>query len=106
VEELPGSEPAAGAIASQRLVLLGVYERDDAEAERVLERVAPFLARLSAAQRADAILDMCLGRPTLAEKHLPPLIAELEEELRANPDMEGETTLAGIKRNLERIRAD
>jgi hypothetical protein len=104
VMDLPGGELAAGLVANERILLVNHRVQDDAEAERVLTAVAPVLATFSVRDRASAVSLACSGRPALAEKYIPPLIAELEEELRANPDMEGEATLAGIKRNLERTR--
>lgn len=104
VLELPGSEMAAGLIANRRLLMVSHYGRDDAEAERVLAQVAPVLATFPVQERAESISALCAGRTALAEKYVPALIAELEEELRRSPEPEGEMVLAGIKRGLERTR--
>jgi hypothetical protein len=41
----------------------------------------------------------------LTEKYVPPLIAELEDELRQRPDTIGQEMLAGLERRLARTRA-
>jgi hypothetical protein len=105
VLDLPGGEQAAGLIANQRALLVNRRVQDDAEAQRVLMQIAPVLATFSARARASAVSLVCSGRPALAEKYVPPIIAELEEDLRQNPDDAGALELAGIKRVLERTRA-
>lgn len=85
VADLPGAAPARVALAGRRLVLLGVYERDDAEVERVLSDAGPALAQLPAEVRADWVLDACMGRPDVIARHVPGLIAVLE---RAAHDIE------------------
>jgi hypothetical protein len=105
VLELSGGELAAGLVANRRLILVSHHDRDDAEAERVLAQVAPILATFSVQERAEAVSALCVGRPALAEKYVPPLIAELEEELRQRPDAVGEAMLASIERGLACTRA-
>jgi hypothetical protein len=78
VADLPGAAPAKVALAGRMLVLLGVYERDDAEVERVLSAVGPTLAQLPAEVRADWVLDACMGRPNVIARHVPGLITVLE----------------------------
>lgn len=102
---LPGGELAAGRVANERALMVTHHNRDDAEAERVLEQIAPVLATFALRDRASAVSLVCVGRPALAEKYMPALIAELEEDLRRSPDAEGEQVLKGIKRGLERTRA-
>jgi hypothetical protein len=98
----PGTQRA---IAWERFAMVSVYDERDDEIEQVIQRTAPVLADVPVKHRASSISAACSGRPTLAEKYVPALIAELEEELRRSPDAEGEQVLVGIKRNLERTRA-
>jgi hypothetical protein len=86
VLELPGGDVAAPRVATERLIALYLYERDDAEAERVLAQVAPVLAGFTVRDRAQAVSGVCIDRPALAAQYVPPVMAELEEELRQRPD--------------------
>ena len=101
IEELPDSEIAAPRVASERLMALYLDGQDDTEAERVLAQVTPTLAQLTIRDRASAIANACSGRPALAAKHMPGLIAELQNELRLRPDEVGEKILASVRRNFE-----
>jgi hypothetical protein len=56
-------------------------------------------------ERAQSLSALLSGRPALAEKYVPALVAELEEELRQRPDEGRESVLESIKRGLERTRA-
>ena len=102
---MPFSDPGTQrAIAWERFALANVYDRDDEERELVIQRTAPVLADIPVKHRASSIASLCSGRPALAERHIPLLVSELEEELRQRPDAEGEEILAGVKRVLERTR--
>jgi hypothetical protein len=103
----PSADPTVPlAIAWERFALANVYDRDDAERERVIRETAPVIASVPLQHRASSIASLCSGRLALAERYIPPLVDELEEELRRSPDAEGEQILAGIKRVLERTRVD
>jgi hypothetical protein len=93
VADLPEAAPARVALAGRRLVLLGVYERDDAEVERVFSAVGPTLTQLPADVRADWVLDACMDRPDVIARHVPALITVLE---RASQ---------GIEEALQRARS-
>lgn len=104
---MPTAEPTVPlAIAWERFALANVYDRDNEERERVIRDTAPVIASVPLRHRASSIASLCSGRPALAERYIPPLVDELEDELRRSPDAEGEQILAGIKRVLDRTRAE
>jgi hypothetical protein len=103
--ELPDGEVMRGLVTTERLIQVNLHDRDDAEIERVIQAVMPELLTRSASDRASMISLACAKSRALTEKYVPPLIAELEEELRQRPDKVARKMLAGIKRNLERTRA-
>jgi hypothetical protein len=103
--ELPEGEIMRGLVTTERLIQVNLHERDDAEIERVIQAAMPELLTRSMSDRASVISLACAKSRALTEKYVPPLIAELEEELRQRPDKVGRKMLAGIKRSLERTRA-
>ena len=105
VAVLPVSAEYQGWIMRDRLILADMYGRPDDDMERLIEAALGALAGEPAKYRASTISAACSERPALAEKYVPALIAELEEELRQSPDPEGEQVLAGVNRRLARARA-
>ncbi|HWN67822.1 MAG TPA: hypothetical protein VNM90_09285 [Haliangium sp.] len=106
VATLPVAAEFTGQLAFDRINLTDEYERPDEEMEREIQATLRACKGDPAKIRASTIMSACSGRPALAEKYVPPLIGELEEALRRSPDAEGEAMLAGVKRRLERTRAD
>lgn len=107
VADLPAAVGAAPWLARERLVLVNAYDRPDDELELALQAASEAFEEAGepVRQRASTLAAACMGRPALAEKFVPPLIEELEEELRQGPDEVGERVLEGIKGGLERTRA-
>lgn len=85
VLELPDGEQAAGVVANYRLTFVINHERDDVEAERVLEQVAPVLATFTPIERASSLVSLYTDRPAVAARHLPAVVADLERELAERP---------------------
>lgn len=101
------SDPeAATMIARERLDFAARYDRDDEERERVIRQTAPALAALSTRERAWRIRAVCASRPALVERHVPPLIAALEDELRQRPDDAGDKTLEALQLSLAYARGE
>jgi hypothetical protein len=71
---------ATEVIALERLDLIGRCTAGDEEVERVLEKHADVLAAMPTHERASRLRKACWGRPTLAERYLAPLLAEVERE--------------------------
>ena len=71
----------------------------------MLAQVAPVLAEFTVRDRAQAVSGVCIDRPALAAQYVPPVMAELDEELRQRPDEIGTQTLAAIRRSFERTMA-
>lgn len=108
LDELAARRGAAGYqgwIARDRLMLTDMYRRPDDDMDRLLQDAMLVFAGEPAKHRASTIAAACSERPILAEKYIPPLVTELEDELRQRPDAEGDATLEGIKRVLDRARA-
>jgi len=77
IAALPGAD--ATEIAGRRLALLSVYHQRSRERERVLRRVMQALDHLPIREQAQWVLGACAGHRALAERHLPRLIAKLDE---------------------------
>lgn len=107
LDELAARPVAAeyqGWIMRDRLMLTDMYQRPDEDMDRLLKDAMVVFANEPVKHRASTIAAACSERPTLAERYIPPLVHELEEELRCGPDPEAEATLAGIQRILSRAR--
>ena len=103
---MPVAARATAWLARERLVLVNMYERPDEDLEREIEAAMRTFADAGEPVRqwAFTITAAVMGRPVLAEKYVPPLIAELEEALQQRPDEIGARVLEGIKRGPERTR--
>jgi hypothetical protein len=93
-----------GWIMRDRLMLTDMYQRPDEDMDRLLKDAMVAFAAEPVKHRASTIAAACSERPALAERYIPPLVDELEQELRRSPDPEGAATLAGIERVLQRAR--
>lgn len=104
-----GTLPSAAAFASQlavdRIVLTSMFRRPDADMEREIGRALQADAESPAWIRAMTVMNACDGRPTLAERYMPGLVADAETELREHPDEVAQQYLNGVKIKLERTRA-
>lgn len=102
---MPEGHQVEGLIAGQRLILVRVYGRDDAECERVLVTALTALMSMPLQDRALTVASACMHRPALAERFVPPLIDKLTEELRKTPDETGQRILDAVRSDLEQTRA-
>lgn len=102
---MPEGHQVESLIAGQRLILVRLYGKDDAECERVLVAALPALTRMPLRDRALAIGAACMHRPALAERFVAPLLDELTAELRKTPDEVGQRILEAVRSSLEQTRA-
>jgi hypothetical protein len=100
VAALPVAVRATAWLARERLVLVNMYERPDEDLEREIASAMRAFADAGEPVRqwAFSITAAVMGRPALAKKYVPPLIAELEEALQQRPDEIGARVLDGIQR--------
>jgi hypothetical protein len=104
-----GTLPAAGRCRAQlafdKIILTNLYDRPDEDMEAAILAALDAYHEDAIMDRATTISAACSGRPALAERYVPDLIARVEEELRERPDEVGEQRLGGMRRSLERTRA-
>ncbi|HWN68768.1 MAG TPA: hypothetical protein VNM90_14120, partial [Haliangium sp.] len=106
VGTLPSAAHYAGQLAVDRIVVTSMFRRPDEDMEREIERALSAEAESPTWLRATTISNACDGRPALAERYMPALIAAAEEELRQHPDEVTQQYLEGVKARLERARRD
>lgn len=104
VGALPCAAELAGQLATDRIRVTSLFERPDADMEREIERALVAEAGSPAWVRAMTIMNACDGRPALAERYMPQLIAAAESELRDHPDAVARRYLDGVESKLERTR--
>ena len=104
VAELPSAAECPDQLSHDRIVVARWYERPDEDLEREIER-ALRTDTGPAWSRAGTIMLACDGRPALAERYMPALIAKAEEELRECPDPVVQKQLDGLERRLARTMA-
>jgi hypothetical protein len=105
VGTLPSAAAFAGQLAVDRIVVTSMFRRPDEDMEREIERALRAEAASPAWIRAMTIMNACDGRPTLAERYMPGLIADARAELREHPDEVARRYLDGVEMRLERTRA-
>lgn len=108
LDELSARPEAAGFsswIASDRLTVADMYQRPAEDMEEQIQRAMTVFQGQPIKEWAHIISSACSKYPTLAEKYLPPLIAELAEELRGRPDPEGEEMREYLEEDLELARS-
>jgi hypothetical protein len=99
----PGAVEYEGLLMRDRLILANWYERPDEELDGLLQTALRVFEGEPARSRLSTVSSACVGRPALAAKYVPPLIAEFEEDLRRNPDqVGGEQELEVVRRSYER----
>lgn len=92
-------------IVENRLTLTDEYQRPAEDMEREIQRAMEVFEGQPIEDWANAISSACRRYPTLAEKYLPPLIADLEEKLRERPNPDEQRDLDSIKDDLELARS-
>ncbi len=89
-----------------RLILASWYERPDEELDTLLQTALRVFEGESARSRMSTVSSACVGRPALAARYVPPLVAEFEEDLRRNPEqVGGAQELEMVTRSYERTMA-
>lgn len=105
VGTLPAAEQCRAQLAFDKIMLTNMYDRPDEDMELAIRAALDAYATGPIANKAATISTACSGRPALAEKYMPGLLAQLEASLREHPDEVGEKMLEGMRRSLERTRA-
>jgi hypothetical protein len=105
VAELPSAAAYPDQLSHDRIIAARLSERPDEDLEREIERALE-TGTGPAWSRASTIMLACDGRPVLAEKYMPALIAEAEDELRERPDEVAQKYLDGVKDCLEQTRRE
>jgi hypothetical protein len=101
----PRDAGVANWIVHNRLMVTVEYQRPAEDMEHEIQRAMQVFARQPIKDWAHMISSACSTYPTLAEKYLPPLIAEFEEELREQPDPDDQRELDYIRDDLEHARS-
>jgi hypothetical protein len=105
VGTLPAAERCRAQLAFDKIMLTNMYDRPDEDMEPAILAALAAYSTISIVYKASTISTACSGRPALAEKYMPDLIAQVEENMREHPDEVGEKMLEGMRRSLERTRA-
>jgi hypothetical protein len=92
-------------IIEHRLQVTSDYERPTEDMDREIQRAMEVFEGQPITDWAHIISWACGHYPILAEQYLPPIIAELEEKLREQPDPDDQRELDSIKDDLERARS-
>lgn len=106
LEARPEAQGYEAIVMRDRLIIARWDDRPDAEIDELLQRALVLFAGEHVRGRLGTIASTCADRPALAARYVPGLLAELEEDLRQNPDqVGGHEELAAIKRSYERTMA-
>ena len=101
----PRDAAVASWIAHNRLTVTVEYQRPAEDMEREIQRAMQVFAGQPIKDWAHIISSACSTYPTLAEKYLPPLLAQLEQELGEQPDLDDQQMIDWIRDDLERARS-
>lgn len=104
VGALPGAAGHEGELNYDRVVVARLFERGSDDLEREILRALPADAG-PAWVRASTVWLACDGDPDLAERYMPAILAEAEEELRDREDPIARQSLDSTRRSFERSRA-
>jgi hypothetical protein len=105
VAELPSAAPFPDQLSHDRIIVARLFERPDEDMGREIERTLR-TSTGPAWSQASTIMLACDGRPALAERYMPGLIAAAEAKLQEHPDEVAQTYLDGVTASLERTRRD